>query len=66
MHRDSIKLALTCLFVLAFVRDANAYLDPGTGGFFLQLLLAALAGLFFAIKLFWGKVKALFRRTMEK
>lgn len=45
---------------------ASAYIDPGTGSYVLQLLLAALLGALFAIKMFWsrtvGFVKNLFRR----
>ena len=37
---------------------AHAYLDPGTGSFFLQMLIGAIAGGFFAIKMYWAKVKA--------
>ena len=36
------------------------YLDPGSGSFLLQLLLAALLGGAFAIKIYWKKIKALF------
>ena len=39
---------------------AHAYLDPGTGSFFLQMLIGALAGGFFAIKMYWAKVKTFF------
>ena len=40
-----------------FPGKAYAYLDPGTGSYFLQLIIAALLGGLFAIKLFWGKIK---------
>ena len=36
--------ALFLLVLLAFPRPALAYVDPGTGGMVLQLLLAGLAG----------------------
>ena len=36
------------------------YLDPGSGSFLLQLLLAALLGGAFAIKIYWKKIKTLF------
>ena len=39
---------------------AQAYLDPGTGSFFLQMFIAAIAGGFFTIKMYWAKVKAFF------
>jgi hypothetical protein len=38
----------------------SLYLDPGSGSFLIQLLLAALLGGAFAIKIYWKKIKALF------
>ncbi len=38
----------------------SLYLDPGSGSFLLQLLLAALLGGAFAIKIYWKKIKVLF------
>ncbi len=37
-----------------------AYMDPGTGSLFLQLLLAGAAGLLVFVKLFWQRVLAFF------
>lgn len=36
------------------------YLDPGSGSFLIQLLLAAGLGLGVAVKVYWAKIKALF------
>ena len=33
-----------------------AYLDPGTGSLFLQLLLGGIAGLVVILKLYWHKI----------
>lgn len=41
----------------------QAYLDPGSGSFLLQLLLAGLVGVGFAIKMSWKKIKAFFNRS---
>jgi hypothetical protein len=38
----------------------SLYLDPGSGSFLIQLLLAALLGGAFAIKIYWKKIKVLF------
>ena len=50
------------LFTIAgsHLMDIPLYLDPGSGSFLLQLLLAALLGGAFAIKIYWKKIKALF------
>jgi len=39
------------------------YLDPGSGSFILQVIVAALLGGGFAIKAYWKKIKALFVKT---
>ena len=36
------------------------YLDPGSGSFLVQLLIAALLGLGVAIRASWGKIKGWF------
>jgi hypothetical protein len=39
-----------------------AYLDPGTGSFLLQLLLATALGGLFMVKTFWKRIKNFFQR----
>ncbi len=41
---------------------AYAYLDPGTGSYLFQIIVAALLGMPFAVKIFWRKVVAIFKR----
>jgi hypothetical protein len=36
------------------------YLDPGSGSFLIQLLLAAGLGLGVAVKMYWTKIKGIF------
>jgi len=43
-----------------FPNNAYAYLDPGTGSYILQMLLAVLAGAIYALKIFWGNIKMYF------
>jgi hypothetical protein len=38
------------------------YLDPGSGSFLLQILLAVLLGGGYAVKVYWSKIKALFKK----
>lgn len=40
--------------------DKLAYLDPGSGSFLIQLLIAALLGAGIALRASWGKIKGLF------
>jgi len=43
-----------------------AYLDPGTGSFLLQLLLATFLGGLFMIKTFWKRIKNFFNRLFSR
>ncbi len=47
-------------FYLVLTREVYAYLDPGTGSYILQLVLAGILGVLFAVKMFWVKVKSFF------
>ena len=51
---------------LVFPQKAHAYLDPGTGSYILQLLIAALIGAIFAVKLFWNNIKIFLKRLFYK
>jgi drug/metabolite transporter (DMT)-like permease len=58
---------VVCLVVFTsvgvFCRAAHAYIDPGTGSYMFQLLIAgALAGAF-VLRAFWGRVKDACRRA---
>ena len=43
-----------------------AYLDPGSGSFLLQLLIAGIVGVLFLLRMYWGKVKSFFRRVLGR
>lgn len=57
-----ITKAILLLFfiLLAFPKKAYAYLDPGSGSFLFQLLIGALFGGLFAVKIYWKKVRSFF------
>ncbi len=42
-----------------------AYLDPGSGSFILQLLVAGILGGLVALRMSWSKIKARFTRRPE-
>jgi O-antigen/teichoic acid export membrane protein len=56
------------IFVLAFfyISPAYAYLDPGTGSIILQLLIAAIVGALFTLKLYWYRFKAFIKRLFSR
>ena len=51
---------LVALLLSAMSRDADAYIDPGTGSYILQMLIAGLVGASFALKIFWKQIRAFF------
>lgn len=53
-------IALAAFAAAAAPGPAWAYLDPGTGGMLLQLLLGGVAGLLVVARLYWQRLKALF------
>ena len=52
----TINIMLFLGLLLLIPKTASAYLDPGTIGYFIQLLVAAIAGIGFAVKIFWHRV----------
>lgn len=58
-------LALTLAF-LSLARPAAAYLDPGTGSYFAQILIATLAGGTYLLVSSWGRVKGFLRGLIDR
>jgi hypothetical protein len=42
-----------------------AYIDPGSGSFILQALIAALAGILVATNIYWQKIKRFLRLSSD-
>jgi hypothetical protein len=65
--RPAVPLVLwTILVVLGLTTEARAYVDPGTGSYILQMVIAGLLGSFFAIKLFGRRIKAFIQRRFSR
>jgi hypothetical protein len=64
MQKNSLTAlgVLICLAVLT-PTNAYAYLDPGTGTFALQGVIAGIAGGLVAIRAYWRQIGGLFRRS---
>lgn len=41
--------------------DAYGYIDPGTGSYIIQLLIAAFVGISLSVRIFWKRIVRLFR-----
>ena len=61
--RESFGGILIFFAWMLYPNDAQAYIDPGSGSFIIQCLIAAVLGMLFSLKVFWGKIKAYFRTT---
>ncbi|MBA4391646.1 MAG: hypothetical protein C0399_12030 [Syntrophus sp. (in: bacteria)] len=66
--QNSLKCLAVCMVIchLVSVTDVYAYLDPGTGSYVFQVLVAAVIGGLFAIKMFWQRIKAFFANHFSK
>lgn len=42
-----------------------AYLDPGTGSFIIQMVLAGLLGIVVVIRIYWKKIVGLFNKNKD-
>ena len=50
------------LLLLALSGPAHAYIDPSAGSVLLQLILGGIAGVLVALRLYWNRLTAFFRR----
>ncbi|HNS33392.1 MAG TPA: hypothetical protein PKN36_10550 [bacterium] len=55
-----------CLLYAALTRPAYAYLDPGTGSYILQIVIAFLLAGVFVIKACWRKIKNFFAALFSR
>jgi hypothetical protein len=51
---------------LSVVRSAHAYVDPGTGSYVLQTLLAVLFAGAYAIKIYWRRILGFFQSRLGR
>lgn len=49
-----------CLFCLFSVQEVYSYIDPGTGTYLIQLLIASFAAVLYFVKVFWSQIKSFF------
>jgi membrane associated rhomboid family serine protease len=59
-------LVMSIMFCFFTYQDVYAYLDPGTGSYVLQMVIAGLLGAFFFIKLSWKKMMNFFSNLSSK
>ena len=59
--KNIYPMILVSLTLVLTAEPAFAYLDPGTGGMLIQIILGGVAGLAVAGKLFWHQLRSFFR-----
>lgn len=68
-QQSRIRPVLLILLLLTLwlpARDAHAYLDPGTGSFLLQAVIAVVMGALLSLKLYWQQLKSFFAGKSER
>ncbi|MCJ7655183.1 MAG: hypothetical protein MUO97_07820 [Dehalococcoidia bacterium] len=59
-------LFLVVTFQFTFSQNAFAYLDPGTGSYIFQVMVAFVIGGLYTIKKYWQKIKNFFSNHFSK
>ncbi len=49
--------ALLTLYWLLFPPPTYAYIDPGTGSYILQVVIAGLLGVLVSLRIYWARIK---------
>lgn len=57
-----MKTILIIKILADVIASPHAYLDPGSGSYIIQLVIAALLGGGFLIKSFWRQISTFFKR----
>ncbi len=60
------RLTLALALLAVFSRPAHAYIDPSTGSYVLQILVAGFLGAMFALKVFWHRIVGLFQNLTSR
>lgn len=47
-------------------QDAHAYVDPGTGSYIFQIIVAALFGGLFMLRIFWARITGFFGERFSR
>ncbi|MEA1926359.1 MAG: hypothetical protein U9M90_03945 [Patescibacteria group bacterium] len=61
-----MQFFIACALLLLPFSFANAYLDPGSGSFIIQLIIGAMLGSLIAVKTYFKKIKSSFLKLFGK
>lgn len=65
MYKLTTTLYVMLLMMLFITKPAYAYLDPGTGSFVIQVLVAFVVGIGAFVKIYWKKIAAAFHKNKD-
>lgn len=64
---NKLRVFLTLFLLLIFLpRNAHAYIDPATGSYVVQIVIAAIVGGLFIIKQYFQNIKLLVRKLFSR
>ena len=63
---EAITILRCTLGMAGILTQPAQYLDPGSGSYLLQLLIAGILGVLFALRLYWKQVKGFFLRLLKR
>ncbi|MFY0644761.1 MAG: hypothetical protein JXR19_09880 [Bacteroidia bacterium] len=58
---NSKKVLLFLILSISIVPSTFAYLDPGSGSYIVQMIIAGILGGFYALKLYWVRIMNFFK-----
>lgn len=60
------KLFLLLSLPLILPRQVYAYIDPGSGSYLIQIIIASLVGILISFKSIWVKIKSIIFKSSKK
>jgi hypothetical protein len=57
---------LVAVVALSFPQYVYSYIDPGTGSYIIQIVIAAFVAVSFVVKVYWLKIKGFVGRLFSK
>lgn len=60
-----VRCAFLAFHLLLFAPPTYAYIDPGTGSFIVQAMIAGLLGILVSVKMYWTRIKVIFKERLR-
>jgi len=66
LKMNILRCFIVALMLLSSSGNSYAYLDLGTGSYFIQILIAVSLGALYSVKVFWKNIKSFFSNIFSK